>query len=183
MNLDKLRRQLEIDEGCVYEMYLDTKALPTFGIGHLIKKEDEEYGYCVNIYPFLYRDISVEGKMIRFDRCEFKIKVSERRVIECFNQDIKSTIDDCYAVFPDFKEFDEEVKQIVANMIFNLGVNRFRGFRRMIAAINDKNFKEAARQMIDSKWYGEVKSRSKRLVSRMDDYANDYLCDAKNSKI
>ena len=35
MNIDKLREELKIDEGCKYEIYLDHLGLPTFGIGHL----------------------------------------------------------------------------------------------------------------------------------------------------
>ena len=44
MNLDKLREELAEDEGCKYEIYLDHLGLPTFGIGHLVTKNDPEYG-------------------------------------------------------------------------------------------------------------------------------------------
>ena len=42
MNIDKLRRQLEIDEGVKYEVYLDHLKLKTFGIGHLVLDKDPE---------------------------------------------------------------------------------------------------------------------------------------------
>ena len=38
MNIDKLREEIEADEGNVGEIYLDHLKLPTLGIGHLIKK-------------------------------------------------------------------------------------------------------------------------------------------------
>ena len=44
MNVDKLRAQLEIDEGVVYEIYNDHLGYPTFGIGHLVLDSDPEYG-------------------------------------------------------------------------------------------------------------------------------------------
>ena len=44
MNVDKLREQLKIDEGCVYEIYLDHLGYPTFGIGHLVVESDPENG-------------------------------------------------------------------------------------------------------------------------------------------
>ena len=44
MNIDQLRKDLEADEGCKYEIYLDHLGYPTFGIGHLITKQDEEFG-------------------------------------------------------------------------------------------------------------------------------------------
>ena len=40
MNVDKLRAQLEIDEGVVNKIYLDHLGYPTFGIGHLITDSD-----------------------------------------------------------------------------------------------------------------------------------------------
>jgi len=43
MNLDELRKQLEIDEGVKYEIYNDHLGYPTFGIGHLILASDPEY--------------------------------------------------------------------------------------------------------------------------------------------
>ena len=42
MNVDKLRAQLEIDEGVVNKIYLDHLGYPTFGIGHLITDSDPE---------------------------------------------------------------------------------------------------------------------------------------------
>jgi GH24 family phage-related lysozyme (muramidase) len=47
MNKDALREELAEDEGCRYEIYLDHLQLPTFGIGHLIKEHDPEYGLPV----------------------------------------------------------------------------------------------------------------------------------------
>ena len=44
MNIEKLRKQLEIDEGVKYEIYNDHLGLATFGIGHLVIPADEEYG-------------------------------------------------------------------------------------------------------------------------------------------
>ena len=47
MNLDTLRKQLEIDEGVKHDIYLDHLGYPTFGIGHLITKADPESGQAV----------------------------------------------------------------------------------------------------------------------------------------
>ena len=45
MNLEKLREQLEIDEGVKYEIYRDHLGYATFGIGHLVLESDPEYGF------------------------------------------------------------------------------------------------------------------------------------------
>ena len=44
MNMDQLKREIEFEEGVVLEVYLDHLKLPTVGCGHLITKDDEEYG-------------------------------------------------------------------------------------------------------------------------------------------
>jgi len=67
----------------------------------------------------------------------------------------------------DFYELPEEVQLIIANMMFNLGQRRFRGFKKMIAAVNDGNWSEAADEMQDSRWFHQVGDRSVRLVDRM----------------
>ena len=47
MNRDKVMEQLKIDEGVVYEIYLDHLGYPTFGIGHLILDHDPEHGLMI----------------------------------------------------------------------------------------------------------------------------------------
>ena len=44
MNRKGVFEQLKIDEGVVYEVYLDHLGYPTFGVGHLVVKGDLEYG-------------------------------------------------------------------------------------------------------------------------------------------
>ena len=44
MNIDQLRKELEVDEGVKYEIYNDHLGYPTFGIGHLVIDTDPEYG-------------------------------------------------------------------------------------------------------------------------------------------
>ena len=42
MDIQKLREQLEIDEGVVHEIYNDHLGYPTFGIGHLITEDEND---------------------------------------------------------------------------------------------------------------------------------------------
>ena len=143
MNLDQLRIELAEDEGCKYTVYLDHLGLPTIGIGHLITKDDPEYG------------------------CSVGTEVSEERVQALFRRDIAITIEDCQRMFDNFSDLPEEVQLICANMMFNLGYPRMSKFKMFRAAIEVRNWEEAAEQMVDSKWYDQVTNRAKRLVARM----------------
>jgi len=144
MDMEKLRQQLVIDEGVKYELYLDHLSLKTCGIGHLCREDEPEF------------DLEI-GTQITEDRCT-----------ELFEEDIKSVIKDCKKVFEDWDDMDEEVKQICANMMFNLGLPRFSKFRKTINNIISKNYKKAAEEMRDSRWYRQVTNRAERLASRME---------------
>jgi len=143
MDIEKLREQLEIDEGIVHEIYLDHLGYPTFGIGHLVRESDPEHGANVGT------------------------KVDEARCIEAFNQDVESVIKDCLILYPDFDDLPEEVQQIVANMMFNMGRPRLSKFKGMKRGVDAKDWNAAADEMVDSAWYRQVTNRANRLVERM----------------
>ena len=56
---------------------------------------------------------------------------------------------------------------VLVDMCFNLGVNRLKGFKKMIAAVKDRDFEKAADEMMDSKWAVQVGSRATRLEGMM----------------
>ena len=143
MDIEKLRKQLEIDEGVKYEIYNDHLGLATFGIGHLVIPDDEEYGKPLGT------------------------RISEERVRECFDRDVQSVLRDCKLLYKDFDELPEEVQQIVANMMFNMGYGRLSKFKGMKAGVDAKDWDKAADEMVDSRWYNQVTNRAQRLVDRM----------------
>ena len=143
MNIEKLREELERDEGCVYNVYLDHLGLATFGIGHLVIDSDPEYG------------------------AEVGTAVAESRCIEVFNQDVEIVLSDCKILYPDFDELPEEVQQIIANMMFNMGRPRLSKFKGMKRGVDARDWNAAADEMVDSAWYRQVTNRAERLVERM----------------
>lgn len=147
MNIDQLRMELEYDEGCKYEIYLDHLGLPTFGIGHLVTEDDPENGQ------------------------EVGTPVDEARVVEVFEQDVQITIGECKKLYDDWDDLPEEVQLIIANMMFNMGRPRLSQFKMMKAAVDARDWAEAAIQMADSKWYNQVPNRAGRLCERMKNVA------------
>ena len=100
IDVDQLKETLKVDEGVVYEIYNDHLGYPTFGIGHLVLEGDPEHGAAVGT------------------------PVSEDRVDECFEKDVESVISDCKKLHEGWDGYPEEVKQIIANMMFNMGLTR-----------------------------------------------------------
>jgi len=143
MNLEKLREEIAHDEGVVHEIYLDHLGLPTFGIGHLVRDDDPEYGW------------------------EVGTPVDESRCNEAFEQDIQTVLSDCDKLYPEFADLPEEAQRIIANMMFNLGYPRLSKFKGMKAGVDARDWNKAADEMVDSRWYRQVTKRADRLVERM----------------
>ena len=144
IDLVLLRTQLEIDEGVKYEIYLDHLGYPTFGIGHLIQKFEFEEGMPVGTV------------------------VEPERVNEAFILDVKVSIEDCKALFSGWDSYPQEAKQVFANMAFNLGRGKLSKFKKMIRAAESANWKLAAVEGRDSRWYKQVTNRADRLMSRLE---------------
>ena len=69
----------------------------------------------------------------------------------------------------DFDNYPEEVKQIIANMMFNMGRTRFTKFRKHNAALQEGDWKTAAIEGRDSRWYRQVTNRAERLMKRLEE--------------
>jgi len=146
MNREAVYEQLKIDEGVVYEIYLDHLGYKTFGVGHLVLESDPEHGYDVG------EPVSVE------------------RVIECFESDLDVAVSECVALYgPDVWEgFPGEVQEILVNMMFNLGRPRLGKFKNMNAHLVDGEWSQAAIEGRDSRWHKQVGNRAERLMTRLE---------------
>lgn len=144
IDIDQLREQLIIDEGQVNEIYKDHLGYPTFGIGHLVIEKDPEWGKPTGT------------------------AVSSDRVIECFVNDLQTVIKDCKNLHDGWDGYPQEAKQIIANMMFNMGLTRLSKFNRHNAALQCGDWKEAAKEGRDSRWYKQVTNRAERLMERLE---------------
>lgn len=59
-------------------------------------------------------------------------------------------------------------KRVIVNMVFNIGAGGVAMFRRMIDAIECREFDRAAHEMRDSRWYSQVGQRAERLAVMME---------------
>jgi lysozyme len=143
MNLEQLSAEIEADEGCVLEVYLDHLGFPTVGVGHLVLESDEEWNKPVGT------------------------KVSLECVRVLLRDDLVRTASDCGKLYNDFSKLPEEAQLIIANMMFNMGLPRLSKFKKMKEAVDQRRWNEAAAQMKDSKWYRQVTNRAERLCQRM----------------
>ena len=82
------------------------------------------------------------------------------------SNDINRTIDDV-ATLEYWDLLDDARKVVVADMVFNLGLTRFKGFIKTNQALSDGDYERAADEMVDSKWYRQTGRRAIRNVEIM----------------
>ena len=93
--------------------------------------------------------------------------ITEKEAVMLLENDIQECIQDLKTIFQAFDLLPEPARRVLVDMRFNLGPNRFRHFKKMIRAVNEQNFTQAATEMKDSRWYTQVGQRARTLVKMM----------------
>ena len=81
--------------------------------------------------------------------------------------DIARVKADATHAFPWFARLDPVRQDVVLNMIFNLGINRFSQFHQTIKCIEAFDYAGAADRMLQSLWAKQVGQRAVRLSNQM----------------
>ncbi len=142
----RLKEEIIADEGEVLEIYEDHLGYKTVGVGHLVLTTDPEHAFSVGT------------------------PITQTRSDELLFQDLGICLKECENAFHNnWRDWPEEVKLIIANMAFNLGITRLQKFKKMFAALNKGDYKTASEEGLDSKWAKQVYNRAKRLMNRLRD--------------
>ena len=142
MNLNKLQEQIMFSEGVKYEIYNDHLGYKTFGVGHLVRATDPE------------------------NEMKVGTKVSKMRVAECFEADLYVAINDMEK-FTEGMEIDDNIKECVTEMVFQLGLPRLNKFKKFKQALLDGDIETAQAEMKDSLWYRQTTNRADRLIEKL----------------
>jgi lysozyme len=93
------------------------------------------------------------------------IKESEAEML--LNNDIAQAKLELATAFPWTIGMDERRKNVLVEMVYNMGIKRFKGFKKMLVACQNGKWDMAAKEMLDSKWASQVKQRAKTLANIM----------------
>ena len=66
--------------------------------------------------------------------------------------------------FPVYSKLNQARKDVLIEMVFNLGYSRLSNFKKMFEALENGDYDEAANQMLDSAWHKQVGKRAERLA-------------------
>lgn len=138
---DSLKARIRAHEGVRTSMYLDSLGKATIGIGHLIQPHE--------------REKFSEG-----------VEISMELVEELFDLDLNRAaagaevlIEECVG-----HDLPEDITEVILEMVFQLGTQGVRNFKKMWKAMRVKDWQKAAAEMKDSRWHSQTTKRCEHLA-------------------
>lgn len=136
MNYLSLKLRIKKNEGFSSRSYKDQLGNYTIGYGHLIRKKE----------IVLYKK---------------KIKISFFQNL--FENDFKTALDDYNKHFRKYS-FSQNIKELIVEMIFQMGIQNVLSFKKTLRHIRKNNKFLAALEMMDSIWYKQTPLRVENLI-------------------
>ena len=151
---DLLMQKLVAHEGMRLDVYKDTLGINTIGIGRNlddrgITKDELDWMDYPSI-EYVYSD-----------------GITEADAVYLAQNDVQIVEEELVRAHPCVEELDAVRQLVLVDMAFNLGVPRLSKFKKMWAAIHENKFDVAAKEMLDSRWANQVKSRAVKLSNAM----------------
>lgn len=94
--------------------------------------------------------------------------ITHEEAMYLLDNDIDVTLSQCRQ-FPFWWELSDNRRLVVADMVFNMGINTFKTFKKTLAHLTDGNYNEAADEMLNSRWAQQVGVRATNLAQMMRD--------------
>ena len=132
-----LKNKIKRNEGFRNKPYLDSLGNLTIGYGHLIIKKEE------NI---------------------FQTKFSKKFLSNLFDKDFRKALTDYKKNF-NYKKHTKEIKEVLIEMIFQLGIKKQKKFIKMNKHIQNNDIFLAALEMKNSLWYKQTPKRVDGLIN------------------
>ncbi len=92
------------------------------------------------------------------------VGISKDEALQLLTNDITAVRKTIASALPWVASLDGARQDVVANMVFNMGITRFNGFHKFIDAMQAYNWESAASEMLTSLWAHQVGARAVRLA-------------------
>lgn len=95
------------------------------------------------------------------------VGITEDEAGQLLDNDVTRAYHELVRAVPSFGSLDEDRQHVLLDMAFNLGVPRLLEFKKMLAAVESRDFDQAAAEMLDSRWARQVGRRAETLAAMM----------------
>ena len=134
-----LKNKIRKNEGFKNFAYLDSLGFATIGYGHLIKPNEKHL-------------------LVR--------KASKKYLLEIFIKDFDRSLKS-YEKFYGKKKYNKNIKEVLIEMIYQLGISRQRKFIKMNKYLEKKQLFMASFEMKNSLWYKQTPKRVDELIASL----------------
>ena len=123
-------------------------------------KENEGYkstvytdtlGYDTIGYGFAIKDLELDEEV-----CDLILDKKLDKLIDVTNKK-----------FPFLRELPQDKCEVVFEMVYQLGLNGVSMFKKMLKALENKDYDKAAAEMLDSLWAKQTPNRALKLSNQM----------------
>jgi len=153
-NSENFVNKLIAHEGLRLQVYKDTLGIDTIGIGRNL----EDRGITKEELDWM--DIPNMDAIYEYG-------ITEADAMYLAKNDVQIVEEELVRAHPCVDKLDAVRQLVLMDMAFNMGVPRLRKFTKMWNAVHEKKFDIAAKEMLDSRWAIQVKSRSTKLAHAM----------------
>ena len=153
-NSENFVNKLIAHEGLRLQVYKDTLGIDTIGIGRNL----EDRGITKEELDWM--DIPNMDAIYEYG-------ITEADAMYLAKNDVQIVEEELVLAHPCVEELDAVRQLVLMDMAFNMGVPRLRKFQKMWNAVHEKKFDIAAKEMLDSSWANQVKSRATKLAHAM----------------
>ena len=150
----KLMKKLIAHEGLRLNVYKDSLGIDTIGIGRNL----QDRGIAKE---------ELDELDIPSIKHVYEYGITEADAIFLAENDVQIVEDELVRAHSCVEELDAVRQLVLVDMAFNLGVPRLSKFKKMWAAVHENKFDVAAKEMLDSRWANQVKSRATKLAHAM----------------
>lgn len=137
--MSRIRDQIKFHEGVKNVVYKDHLGYLTVGVGHLILETDPE------------------------NNLEEGDSITDERVNELFEVDLKVCTDELDAKLPWWKDLDEVRQRCMIDLTFNMGMPRLLKFKKTLEHLKNADFESAGDELLDSNYARQVGKRANRI--------------------
>ena len=147
-------KKLIAHEGLRLEVYKDSLGIDTIGIGRNL----EDRGITKEELDWMdIPNMAIVHTM----------GITEADAMYLAENDVQIVEEELVRAHPCVNKLDAVRQLVVMDMAFNMGVPRLCKFKNMWNAIHEEKYDVAAKEMLDSRWAIQVKSRSTKLANAM----------------
>ncbi len=137
MSQELLKKRIKKNEGFSSIPYVDQLGFNTIGYGHLIKENETHY---------------------------FMFNYNKKHFEKIFEIDFQKSVKAFNNIFGK-KNYSKHIKNLLIEMIFQLGPEGVLKFKKMLFYLNKKQKYMVCLEMMDSLWYKQTPNRVENLIS------------------